>query len=124
MYLPDTNVFIRGLHGKEPDASFLKRVIEKNHCLISAVVVAEFLVSADHKAEEVFRTFMSKLVILSVDTSTAEIAAAYRKELKTKTKRVIIVDCFLAAQAKQHNLTLVTNNRADFPMKDIRIIAP
>lgn len=124
MYLPDTNVFIRALHGKEPDASFLKRAIERNNCFISVVVIAEFLVSADDKAEEVFRTFMSKLVILPVDTSTAEKAASYRKELKTKTKRIIIVDCFLAAQAKLNHLTLITNNKSDFPMKDIKVISP
>jgi len=46
------------------------------------------------------------------------------RELDLKTKRVHLLDCFLAAQAKINKLTLVTHNKSDFPMKDIKVISP
>lgn len=53
----------------------------------------------------------------------AKVAAEYRKQ-SFKTKRVHLLDCFLAAQAKINKLTLVTNNRSDFPMTDIKVVTP
>lgn len=122
-YLPDANIFIRATKGDYRESNFLKKAIEKKEIVISSVVVAEFLVKADGKEERVFKELLSVFPVISIDGEVAKLSAKYRKE-SLKIKRVQMLDCFLAAQAKIHNFTLVTNNKADFPMKDIRIVTP
>ena len=84
-------------------------------------MAGEFLAKATIQEEEVFEALLTEFTILSVDIEVAKIAAGYRKE-SLKVKRGQMLDCFLAAQAKLHNLTLVTNDKDDFPMKDIKIL--
>lgn len=123
MFLPDTNIFILGLRGSEPEATFLKKAIEKNRLLVSVVVIGEFLSKVREQDVEAFDRLVNSFKVLPIDQKVARIGAKLRWE-SLKTKRAYLMDCFLAAQAKIHNLTLVTNNKADFPMKDIKIISP
>lgn len=124
MYLPDTNIFIRAFNGFEPEASFLKRAISENNLDISVITVAEFYPKAKDVEIEAFDKLLGKFSALEIDEKIAKIAAKYRKQFLRKTSRVFLLDCFLAAQAKIYNLTLVTNNLSDFPMKDIRVVSP
>lgn len=61
--------------------------------------------------------------ILEVNLEVARLAGEYRKKF-LKKKRIQLLDYFLAAQAKLNNLILVTHNKSDFPMKDIKVISP
>lgn len=124
MYLLDTNIFIPAFQGNEPEASFLKEAVEEDTITISVVVIAEFYGKATTKEKRVFDKLISKFEVISIDQETAKIAGLYRKQFQRKTKQGFLLDCFLAAQAKVHNFVLVTNNRVDFPMKDISIISP
>lgn len=124
MILPDTNIFINALFNKEPDASFLKQQLEKGKVVISVIVAAEFYSKVDQPEQEVFEELLASCKIIEIDLKIAKTAGAYRKEFLRKTSKVFLQDCFLAAQAKVHNLTIVTNNKADFPMKNIKVISP
>lgn len=126
VYLPDTNVIIRALQGREPDASFLRKQIEKNAIVLSVIVIAEFYGKADLPKEEerAFTLLLKTFPVIPIDGICAKIAGEYRRKFSLKIKKTYLSDCFLAAQAKIHTLTLVTNNKADFPMRDIKIITP
>ncbi len=123
MFLPDTNIFILGLKGNHPEATFLKKAIQNNRLCISVVIIGEFLSKAQEQDAETFHMLVNMFEVLPVDKEVARVAAELRKE-SSKKKRIHLLDCFLAAQAKLNNLTLVTNNKADFGVKDIKIIAP
>lgn len=123
-YIPDTNIFIRAVKGEEPETSFLGKLMETRKLFISVVAVSEFLVKAKANEIDFFERLLSEFPILEVDLEVSRVAADYRKLLVKRTKRTILLDCFLAAQAKVHHLILVTNNKADFPMKDIKVITP
>lgn len=123
MFLLDTNVLILGIKGFDPDKSFLEKAISKNKLCLSVISVAEFLSQASNEAENELDKLTRIFPTLLVDEKAARIAAEYRKKF-LKNRRVQLLDYFLAAQAKIHNLTLVTNNKSDFPMKDIKIIKP
>lgn len=123
MFLPDTNIFILGLRGSEPEASFLRKAIEKKRLCISVVVIGEFLSKVREQDIEPFDRLVGIFKVVPVDQEVARIGAKMRRE-SLKTKRTYLADCFLAAQAKAHKLILVTNNKSDFPMKDIKIILP
>jgi len=122
-YLPDTNIFIGAAKGYLPEANFLSKAIEKEQIVISPIVVAEFLANADVMEEKSFEELISHFDILPINLNVAKLAAEYRKN-SLKSTRVHLLDCFLAAQAKLNKLTLVTHNKADFPMKDIKVLSP
>lgn len=124
MYLPDSNVVIRAIQGHEIESLFLRYHIRKRTLVLSVVAIAEFLVKATDEEKERFDELVEEFGALVIDEKVARIAGEYRKQLLRKTKKTFLTDCFLAAQAKVHDLTLVTNNKADFPMEDIKIVAP
>lgn len=123
MFLPDTNIFILGLQGHNPEATFLKKAIQSKRLCISVVVIGEFLSKVRDENAEAFYILLNIFEVLPIDREVATVAAQLR-QVGLKTKRVYLLDCFLAAQAKLNNLTLVTNNKADFPMRDIKVIVP
>lgn len=123
MYLFDTNVLILAIKGIDPDKSFLKKAISRKQVCISAISVGEFLSQAERESESKFNSLAKQFPILIIDLETARVAAQYRKRF-LKTRRAQLLDYFLAAQAKLNNLTLVTHNKANFPMKDIKVVSP
>ena len=124
MYLPDTNIFILAFHSREPEATFLKKHLVKKNIAISVVVIGELYGKANDEEKNAIGQLILELGCLPIDEKIARIAGEYRKQFLRKTKRVFLLDCFLAAQAKINDLTIVTNNKADFPMKDIKVISP
>ena len=122
-FLVDTNICIRAITGREPDASFLAKAIKENEVILSVIVVAEFLGKASFAEETALNKLCRTFSVLPIDEETARIAALYRKA-SLQSSKTKLLNCFLAAQSKQYNLTLVTNNRDDFPMKDVKVISP
>ena len=123
MYLIDTNVLIRGLRGEDPEKSFLGKVISRGQIYLSTISVSEYLVASSEEEEIKLEKLIKQFPVLVVDLEVARIAASYRKHF-LKNRRIQLLDYFLAAQARQNNLTLVTNNTSDFPMRDIKVIKP
>lgn len=123
MYLIDTNVLILALKSLDPDRTFLKRIISQRELYLSVISVGEFLSQATTEAENKLNKLIVRFPVLPIDLETTRVAASYRQNF-LKKKRVQLLDYFLAAQAKLHHLTLVTNNKVDFPMKDIKVISP
>lgn len=123
MYIPDSNIFILAFSGSGQEKEFLTKVVNRGELVLSVITVAEVLAKATSKEERIFRDLMDRFPVLSVDLAVSEIAAEYRKSLSGKSKRIVLLDCFIAAQARINKLTLATNNKSDFPMKDIKIIS-
>ena len=123
MYLVDTNVLILALGKVEADKSFLKQAISKKQLYLSVVSVSEFLSQASQEAKDKLEGLILHFPVLPVDLETARIASSYRQDF-LKQRRGQLLDYFLAAQAKLKGLTLVTHNKADFPMRDIKVITP
>ena len=122
-FLPDTNVLIYAFKGIEPYAGWLEKTIQKNKLQISSIVVAEFLEGATKEDEISLRLLLDKFGALPVDRTVAEIGAEYRKKHSKKTKKVWMSDCLIAATCRVFGTTLITADKKDFPMKDIKIIS-
>ena len=122
-YLPDTNIFIRALFGFKKEEAFLNKAFSKNEVAISVVVIGEFYAKSDSKEAETFERLVAVAPILGIDLVIARVAADYRKQ-SLKQSRVQLLDCFLEAQAELNHLILVTGNKSDFPMKDVKVISP
>ena len=123
-FLPDSNIFIRASKGFEPELAFVNKQIEKNELIISVVAIGEFYAKATESEKQMFDNLIARFGVLGIDEVAAKLAGDYRSEYLKKSKRVYLLDCFLAAQAKINNLTLVTNDATDFPMRDIKVVKP
>ncbi len=122
-FLLDTNVCILAIDGHEPDASFVKTAIKHGAVVLSVITIAEFMAKACAPEKKAFEKLARAFPILPIEESTARSAGMYRKKFLSSS-RTKLLDCFLASQAKQHGLTLITNNLEDFPMKDIAVYPP
>lgn len=122
-YLPDTNILIQAFNGRKVESEFLNKIIQTRSLFISAVVIAEVLSKANTSELMSLEKLLKVFPVLIIDEKIARVAAEYRKE-SLKIKKAHMLDCFLAAQAKINKLTLVTNDKSDFPMRDIKIMFP
>lgn len=123
MYILDTNILILGIKGNNPSSKFLNKALKESLVYISVLSIAEFLVKPTEEEMTKFEQLLKISNVLDIDEEVARQAALFRKKY-LKNSRVKLLDYLIAAQAKVNNLTLVTNNTQDFPMKDIKIISP
>jgi predicted nucleic acid-binding protein len=123
-FLVDTNIIINFLTNRETDTSFLKKLLNDDQLFISPIVIAEYLAKCPSDEEIYLKNFIELGTVIPIDREISFLAGTYRRQFSNKTKKTYLADCFLAATCKVHNLTLVTNNVKDYPMKDIKIIKP
>lgn len=121
-YLPDTNVLIHSLSGKEPYSSWFVKNMEEKRLILSSITVAEFLSGAHENEKQIFNRILEKIEVVPVDKLVAKIGAEYRKRYTRKSKKVWLFDCLIAASCKVYGATLITKDKKDFPMKDIEVI--
>ncbi|MBI5614033.1 type II toxin-antitoxin system VapC family toxin [Candidatus Gottesmanbacteria bacterium] len=119
MYLLDTNILIWILRGDEGCRRLLQKLKTKGSIGISTISIAEvyknIFPSELVNTEELFRDF----VVYDVSVVIAKQSGYYWQEFYRKTKNIHMMDCIIAATARNLDLTLVTLNKKDFPMKDI-----
>lgn len=123
-FLLDTNVLIDYLEGIEPRKSFLQKYLFEDVLYISPVTIAELRPRTSKTDQEKLEEFIHQGKVVYVDLEIGFAAGEYRGQFATKTKKVYLIDCLIAATCKVHNLTLITNNVKDYPMKDIKILKP
>lgn len=116
-YLPDTNILIYALAGREPYAEFITNAIIEETLAISVIVAAEFLSGATATEAAAFERLIAEFDTLPITTAVAYIAASYRKIYAARGLR--LPDALIAASCRAYDAALVTNNLRDFPMRDI-----
>lgn len=119
-FLPDTNILIYAFAGQQPYSDTVKIWIKEQTLRLSAIVVAEFLVRVREEDQKAFDALITTFGSIPVDTAIARIGADYRKKFLAKRYHLKLPDCLIAATAKFYGATLVTFNRSDFPMDDIK----
>lgn len=124
MYLIDTNILILAFLGRQPAADFFEEWFVNGEIVLSPIVVAEFYSKADGKDGRKLEALIQSVSVVPLDAVIAKEAGFYRRMFAIKKKQVWLLDCFLAATAKIYDLTLVTHDTKNFPMKDIKIFDP
>lgn len=119
-YLVDTTILIDHLRGQSAATNWL--LATRGHA-ISVITRAEILGGMRPKEEDVTRSLLNQLALLSIDIEVADVAASYRR-LYWKSHQLLLPDALIAATAKIHGMTLATLNVKDFPMEDIQILRP
>jgi tRNA(fMet)-specific endonuclease VapC len=121
-YLLDTNVCIRVLRDRPPEARE-RFNLEADSLCISAVVLTELLHGAakssrpEHHRAEVER-FAARLEVLPFDDVAADHAADIRATLERKGQPIGGYDLLIAGHARSRGLTIVTGNLVEFGRVD------
>jgi len=121
-YLLDTNVCIRVLRDRPPEARE-RFNLEADSLCISAVVLTELLHGAaksnrpEHHRAEVER-LAARLEVLPFDDIAADHAADIRATLERKGQPIGGYDLLIAGHARSRGLTVVTGNLVEFGRVD------
>ena len=117
-YLLDTNIVIYVIKRKPLEAlkAFNKNA---NRMAISTITLAELIYGAE-KSKQVetnlnaVEDFISHLEVLPYDVNAAQHYGHIKAFLERAGKPIGVNDIHIAAHARSHGLTLVTNNLAEF----------
>jgi predicted nucleic acid-binding protein len=122
VFLPDTSTLIDALNGKRNRKKLLRELVAQGHSLACCAVTIAELYAGLHP-DELSRAEELVSVLLWTETSfnVARKAGELRYEWARKGKTLGMADTLIAATALHYKLTLITDNRKDFPMPDLNI---
>ena len=122
VFLPDTSVLIDTLNRQPKRTKLLRTLVSQGHSLACcAITVGEIYAGMRPAEAPLTSQFFSTLVWLETSFAVAQRAGALRYEWARKGITLALTDTMIAATALQYGLTLITDNRKDFPMPELTI---
>ena len=121
-YLVDTSVIIDALNGKRNRKEFLLQLLRQGHLLACCSInVSEVYAGMRPKEEEATEKFLKSLAFYHVTWPVARLAGLLKRDHARKGTALTVADATIAAVAIVHELTLMTDNVKDFPMKELSL---
>lgn len=119
--LIDTNIWIDFLNKQNFAISLISSLSEKYEIYSSLLTVTELRAGWDNgRAGHFLPIFYSQTKILGISIEIAELAGKFRQEYKIKGISLPTIDTLIAATAILEKCHLVTRNKKDYPMKEIK----
>lgn len=120
-YLLDSDIVIDYLAKREKAVSIIDEIIK--FYLPAASVLTEIEVKIGLKDAQMPKVnrFFNSLKIIPVDTEIAHLSIEFIRSWAKKGKTLHLADSCIAATAVRNNLILITNNKKDYPMKELRL---
>jgi predicted nucleic acid-binding protein len=119
-YLLDTSVIIDALNNKRNRRGLLLDLLRQGHLLACCPInVAEVYAGLRPKEETATEEFLRTLEYYHITWPVARMAGLLKRDHHRKGVTLTIADATIAAVAMVHELTLLTDNAKDFPMKEI-----
>jgi predicted nucleic acid-binding protein len=121
-YLLDTSVIIDALNNKRGRRELLLGLAQQGHLLACCPInVAEVYAGMRPKEEAATEEFLKSLEYYHLTWPVARLAGLLKRDHGRKGTTLTIADATIAAVALVHELTLMTDNVKDFPMKDLAL---
>jgi predicted nucleic acid-binding protein len=122
IFLPDTSVLIDTLNRKPARTKLLRGLLSQGHSLACCSITVGEIYSGMHSSEAALtEEFLSTLLWVETPFAVARKAGALRYEWARKGITLTLTDTLIAATALHYNLTLIADNRKDFPMPELNI---
>ena len=123
-FLLDTNITIAFLSGER---AVVNQVIEADAYFVSSTIAGELFYGASYseKRDENIQRIFSFLVdaeLVPCDVETSQLYGEIKAALRTKGSPIPENDIWIAASAKQHELTLVTRDRHFEKVDDVSLV--
>ena len=124
-YLLDTTVLIAQLRGDPDVADLLLSSLGRGDSLCTSCVnVAEVERGVQGKERRAAETLLGRLEYLPTTKEAALRAGRYQHDWQRRGRTIHLADALVAGTARAHGAVLLTDNTADFPMRDIRMRRP
>jgi predicted nucleic acid-binding protein len=121
-FLLDTSVIIDALNNKRGRPALLLELLAEGHLLACCPInVTEVYVGLRLREEAATETFLSSLEYVPITVEAARLAGELKREFARKGTTLNLGDVIIAAVAVYNDLTLLTDNVKDFPMKDLTL---
>ncbi|MGH2750875.1 MAG: type II toxin-antitoxin system VapC family toxin [Actinomycetota bacterium] len=124
-YLLDTTVLIGHLRGLEAITRLLLDLITEGHTLgTSCVNIAELHHGARPNVRKDVQLLVERLEFLETTVEASTRAGQYQARFRAEGVTLPTADALVAGTARAYGAILVTDNEADFPMRDLRVARP
>lgn len=122
-YLLDSDIIIDYLAKRERAIALIEQIIQQNQ-LPAVSVLTEIEVKIGLKDAQIPKVnkFFDALTIIPVSGDITKLAIENIRFWRKKGKILHLVDACIAATAISNDLILVTNNKKDYPMKELKLL--
>jgi predicted nucleic acid-binding protein len=122
IFLLDTTILIDALRHRQGRRELLAETVHQGHTLATtAINLAEIYAGMRPVEEARTKMFLDGLECYPVTVAIARRAGRLKWEWSRKGRTLALDDMLIAAAALEHSLTLMTDNRMDFPMRELEI---
>ena len=121
-YLLDTSAIIDALNNKRGRRDLLLDLVRQGHLLACCPInVTEVYAGMRPKEETATDEFLKSLEYYHLTWPVARLAGLLKRDYGRKGITITVADVTIAAVALVHELTLITDNVKDFPMKELTL---
>ena len=118
--LLDTTVLIDVLRARLNRRHLLAELVENGHTLsTTAINIGEVYAGMRQGEETETEAFLSSLDCYPLTAMVARRAGSLKSSWAQKGQTLSLADMIVAATALEHGLTLMTDNRKDFPIREL-----
>jgi predicted nucleic acid-binding protein len=118
--LLDTTVLLDALRARQNRRSLLAELVTGGHVLATtAINIGEVYAGMRRGEESKTEAFLSSLDCYPLTSAIARRAGCLKSARAQKGRTLSLPDMMVAATALEHGLTLMTDNRKDFPLTEL-----
>ena len=115
--LLDTTVLIDVLRARNNRRLLLAELVEAGHTLTTAAInIGEVYSGMKSSETDATEDLLSSLVCYPITATIGRRAGSLKSKWARKGRTLTLADMIVAAVALEHQLTLMTDNRKDFPI--------
>ena len=119
--LLDTTVLIDALRARQNRRALLADLVTSGHILATAAInIGEVYAGMRPGEEPGTEAFLSSLQCYPMSGAVARRAGSLKAAYARQGQTLSLADMMVAATALEHGLTLMTDNRRDFPMPELQ----
>lgn len=116
----DTSVLIDVLRARHGRRELLAELARGGHSLATtALNVAEVFAGMRREEQAQTEVFLNALDCYELTRSAGQLAGTLKKNWARRGRTLTLADAIVAAIALEHECTLMTDNRKDFPMPEL-----
>lgn len=122
IFLLDTTVLLDALRARENRRSLLAELVAGGHVLATAAInIGEVYAGMRRGEESRTEAFLSSLECYPLTGAIARRAGSLKSAWAQKGRTLSLADMMVAATALEHGLSLMTDNRKDFPLPELNL---